>query len=763
MKKLSLSFVMIAGLLLGMVGITDAFDDICILSGTTFCPAPQSLTPSLEDPVGNRIGDQEQSRLTLDLVIAGEDGSLSPITCNDGIDNGPDGFTDRYDPDCLPNGVSVETVTLTGPVEIERFLSLGPDGVSGGGDDKGHTVLTGGELLGANYDGIGGEDTASGGEHQIETEIVSMSLTGTSALLGGATITITEPLSESVTAIDRNGDGDTTDTNQSKGKITTESTAPSGSTNFPADSFFDVVVDVAVSGFGSGYAADNERSDGITRPTTSCSDTFDNDGDTLIDLADPDCVPGGVNRVASVINKIPPFAPSDPSGLYEDNDPSPQSCVDNIDNGPDGLTDLADPDCQNSYKHIGNCILIIPFGILICGLNHELLQEGCCEVEAACMAPISEGACEISGGVFYSGDMLCDTETKCSKPTAIRLSSFKSTYQEGYNFITWTTSTEIDTEGFHILRSTSGSGEYSRITSSMIASTGSAYSGGRYSFVDTAVEDGESYYYKLEEVDNKGNIAQYGPVAAVADQGGVSSADLYGRQSGGTIVGDEPPRYGMENKASGLSGEQATGVTPTPTIPHQGGGSVYTIMAYAEGPAKFLSGEVVNGDTIQGIRSQVLEDSSAVIARPEGAKQSHYEGKDEGVAAGGGSLSPASIRFRIIDAEGNEVAVASLDKEDAKSGDFALQNRRDGDRIVLTWYATKPVKGFHILRSAAKDGQYQQITKTPIPYIGTGIEGVTGQIFRFTYTDRNVQKGKDYHYKLEPILREEVKTTSRQK
>ena len=278
----------------------------------------------------------------------------------------------------------------------------------------------------------------------------------------------------------------------------------------------------------------------------------------------------------------------------------------------------------------------------------------------------------------------------------------------------------------------------------MIGSTGSPYAGGRYSFVDTAVEDGKSYYYKLEEVDNKGNIAQYGPVAAVADQGGVNSADLYGRQSGGTIVGDEPPRYDDgKNVAKG--------------------GSVYTIMAYAEGPAKFLSGEGVNDETIQGIRSQVLEDSSAVIARPEGAKQSHYEGKDEGVAAGGDSLSPASIRFRIIDAEGNEVAVASLDEEDAKSGDFALQNRRDGDRVVLTWYAAKPVMGFHILRSTAKDGQYQQITKTLIPYIGTGIEGVTGQIFRFTYSDRNVQKGKDYYYKLEPILRDDGKTASRQK
>ena len=397
--------------------------------------------------------------------------------------------------------------------------------------------------------------------------------------------------------------------------------------------------------------------------------------------------------------------------------------------------------------------------------------KGCCKTSEECFVPTSKECCDLTGGTFYDGDMSCKT---CEKPTAIRLSSFNVTQQNEQNLIFWTTGTEIDTEGFHILRSTFPGGPYSRITPSMVASTGSAYSGGRYSFVDTSVEDGENYYYKLEEVDNKGSIAQYGPVAAVADQGGVNSADLYGRQSGETIVGDEPPRYGMGNKASGLSGEQVTGVTPTPTLPRQGGGSIYTIMAYAEGPAKFLSGEVVNEETIQGIRSQVLDPPH--LTSPQRGEEKDVEGERRDDVAGSIPASPTSIRFRIIDAEGNEVAVASLDAaynpptplfskggilEDAKSGDFALQKRRDGERVILTWYAAKPVKGFHILRSTAKDGQYQQITKTPIPYIGTGIEGVTGQIFRFTYTDRNVQKGKDYYYKLEPILREEGKTASR--
>ncbi|OGW57447.1 MAG: hypothetical protein A3D21_01980 [Nitrospirae bacterium RIFCSPHIGHO2_02_FULL_42_12] len=384
--------------------------------------------------------------------------------------------------------------------------------------------------------------------------------------------------------------------------------------------------------------------------------------------------------------------------------------------------------------------------------------KGCCKTSEECFVPTSKECCDVMDGVFYSGDMSCK---KCEKPTAIRLSSFNVTQKDGQNLIVWITGTEIETEGFHILRSTSPGGPYSRITPSMIASTGSPFSGGRYSFVDSAVEEGKSYYYKLEEVDARGNLVQYGPMAAVAGEGAGSS-------------------------------DQPAGVTPTLTLPHQGGGKkedvsagfslrpqaaptpVYTLVAYADGPAKFLSGEVVDEETVQAIRSQVLDPPH--LTSPQRGEENDVEGEKRDDVAGSIPASPTSIRFRIIDAEGNEVAVASLDAaynpptplfskggilEDAKSGDFALQKRRDGERVILTWYAAKPVKGFHILRSTAKDGPYQQITKTPIPYIGTGIEGVTGQIFRFTYTDRNVQKGKDYYYKLEPILREEGKTASR--
>lgn len=378
---------------------------------------------------------------------------------------------------------------------------------------------------------------------------------------------------------------------------------------------------------------------------------------------------------------------------------------------------------------------------------------GCCETENACTAPTSKAACDLMSGVFYLGDMSCDTETKCVgptgpiKPTAIRLSSFNVSQEgAGSNLISWSTGTEIDTEGFHILRSTSSAGPYSIVTPSMIASTGSGISGGRYSFVDTAVEEGKSYYYKLEEVDVHGKLAQYGPVAAVAKakEGAVSSEQLADQKT-------EDRQQKSEVRT-------------------------YTIVANADGPVKFLSGEAADAERVHGIinaeaveqkveagsQMSVVRSKKDVMAENSNDKAG-AKNKITSASPRNDVQSPESIQFRIIDAEGNEIAVAIINQiavSSKKSADEkeTLQYKWDGDRIMLTWYATEPVKGVHILRSTEKNGTYQKITKTPIPYLSTAQKG---KLFQYTYTDTKVEKGKDYYYKLETINDKDNKTALR--
>lgn len=350
-------------------------------------------------------------------------------------------------------------------------------------------------------------------------------------------------------------------------------------------------------------------------------------------------------------------------------------------------------------------------------------------------------------------------------PTAIRLSSFNVSQGEGSNLIFWSTGAEIDTEGFHILRGTSIAGAYSRITSSMIASTGSGFSGGKYTFVDSSIEEGKSYYYKLEEVDARGNLAQYGPVA-VDDR---SKVDARSKESGDDNL-DSSDKKARQVSGNGVQEE----ITPSLSFPHQGAGengvgSTYTIVANADGSVKFLTGEVADAERVQGIinadagdqkletRSQMSEVRSKKDAIAENSSdEAGVKNEIASVSPRNDGQFPASIQFRIIDAEGNDVAIASVEGNDGtsevrsmkseKENQDSLQSKRYGDRIELTWYASEPVKGFHIFRSTKKDGDYKKITKVPIPSLNTKNNK---NAFRYTYIDSNVQREKNYYYKLE--------------
>ena len=100
--------------------------------------------------------------------------------------------------------------------------------------------------------------------------------------------------------------------------------------------------------------------------------------------------------------------------------------------------------------------------------------------------------------------------------------------------ITWETASEIDTAGFHLWRSTTKDGSYTKITTSLIPAEGSATSGATYTYSDTEVTGSRIYYYKLEEVSASGTRTDYGPVSAVV--GDASVGELTGT---GTIPDSE--------------------------------------------------------------------------------------------------------------------------------------------------------------------------------------------------------------------------------
>jgi hypothetical protein len=99
-------------------------------------------------------------------------------------------------------------------------------------------------------------------------------------------------------------------------------------------------------------------------------------------------------------------------------------------------------------------------------------------------------------------------------PTLIELSSFTAKPLNSAVLLEWTTETELDNEGFNLLRSEEEDGEYVKINRYFIPARGEAGFGAEYSYTDYDVENGVTYYYLLEDVDFYGKSTLHGPVSA---------------------------------------------------------------------------------------------------------------------------------------------------------------------------------------------------------------------------------------------------------
>jgi len=94
-------------------------------------------------------------------------------------------------------------------------------------------------------------------------------------------------------------------------------------------------------------------------------------------------------------------------------------------------------------------------------------------------------------------------------PTAIQLMSLTATETASGVRVEWITGSEIDTFGFQILRSRTGSLESAvEVTEDMVLA---GNSDGLYEFIDTTARAGQVYSYWLVEVQNDQTILEYGP------------------------------------------------------------------------------------------------------------------------------------------------------------------------------------------------------------------------------------------------------------
>jgi len=94
----------------------------------------------------------------------------------------------------------------------------------------------------------------------------------------------------------------------------------------------------------------------------------------------------------------------------------------------------------------------------------------------------------------------------------ITLKSFEAQKADPGIAVKWETGTEIDNAGFYIWRSMSEDGEYVRLHDAIIPSEGEGNMGAKYTYNDVTAQIGNTYYYKLEDMDYQGKTTMHGPI-----------------------------------------------------------------------------------------------------------------------------------------------------------------------------------------------------------------------------------------------------------
>jgi hypothetical protein len=128
--------------------------------------------------------------------------------------------------------------------------------------------------------------------------------------------------------------------------------------------------------------------------------------------------------------------------------------------------------------------------------------------------------------------------------TAVTLMSFAAVGRDREADLSWTTASELQNLGFHLYRSLSANGPFTRITSPVIPGLGSSAVGTSYSYRDSGLTNGVTYFYKLEDIDTSGVSTLHGPVSATpsaaADDGDGDSdpSSNEGTTHPGTPYGD---------------------------------------------------------------------------------------------------------------------------------------------------------------------------------------------------------------------------------
>ena len=100
----------------------------------------------------------------------------------------------------------------------------------------------------------------------------------------------------------------------------------------------------------------------------------------------------------------------------------------------------------------------------------------------------------------------------------VELSLFSAKAYTTKVVLTWQTESEIDNQGFYVLKSDAEEGEFN-IISNLIDGAGTSTIPQNYEYMDDNVIPGQTHWYKLKQVDFSGQFEFYGPLEVLVPKG----------------------------------------------------------------------------------------------------------------------------------------------------------------------------------------------------------------------------------------------------
>ncbi len=330
---------------------------------------------------------------------------------------------------------------------------------------------------------------------------------------------------------------------------------------------------------------------------------------------------------------------------------------------------------------------------------------------------------------FVCGDVYSFSEFSAAveEATLVTLTSFKATGMDSRVLLTWSTASEVDSMGFNILRGPTMTGPFTRINSWLVRSKGTPTKGMTYSFDDAGVENGVTYFYKLENVDVNGKISAH-MIASATPSAPPDEAEAVPTTS---PAEQEPDESTVKPQVSG-TGDATAAVTPSIVVIESHPQPVSPVMDINK------EEEVVTEEVGKDVTSSQYAPQERAHVSPKSVLKEPV--KEE-------FPSPSEFSMKIEDDKGNELSVRQAREDDKVNEPFeaALD---DNGKVVLKWLSAGKIKGFNVQRLDNKGKKPVKVNTIPMPFFASQ-SGDKGLLY--TFRDNGVTDNTVYEYKVETI------------